>query len=195
MRESSDTAAWCAQRASRRLAEHLGNIVRAAGQGRMIVLWTEPRGPTGWQCSVCGAGGVFCAVPGLSGRCLHELGLGEPVRRCPRTTSQQGGDGGTVEEIQKLERCRRFLAVQLLSRSSYPYWSREVFQYSVILPSLTCWTSTQGPAQVRPFRDTESVLRTTAWSSLASTSCISVVGSLTSSDSAASMAKTWSFPW
>ena len=90
---------------------------------------------------------------------------------------------------------RRFLAGQLLSRSSYPYWSEEVFQYSVILPSLTCMTSTQDLAQVRPFRDTDSVHRTTAWSSLASTSCISVVGSLTSSASAASMAKTWSFPW
>src|SRR6266704_1697307 len=64
-------------------------------------------------------------------------------------------------------------SVQLLSSSSYPYRPGKTFQRSAILPSLTCMTSTSFPDQVRPFRVTESVFRTTAWSSLASTSCIS----------------------
>jgi hypothetical protein len=67
---------------ARRLAEHLGNIVRAASAGdadvawesalpcrrrparrrcpgRVIVLRTEPEAPIRWQCSVCDDDGVF----------------------------------------------------------------------------------------------------------------------------------------
>lgn len=67
---------------ARRLAEHLGNIVRAASAGdaatawesalpcrrrpanracpgRVIVLRTEPEGPIRWQCSVCDDDGVI----------------------------------------------------------------------------------------------------------------------------------------
>ncbi|HSS56030.1 MAG TPA: hypothetical protein VLK79_15395 [Gaiellales bacterium] len=67
---------------ARRLAEHLGNIVRAASAGdagpawesalpcrrrpanrrcpgRMIVARTEPEGPIRWQCSVCDDDGVI----------------------------------------------------------------------------------------------------------------------------------------
>lgn len=67
---------------ARRLAEHLGNVVRAAtaGQagtawmsalpcrcrparrrcpGRMTVLRPEPSAPIGWQCSICGDEGVI----------------------------------------------------------------------------------------------------------------------------------------
>lgn len=56
--------------------------------------------------------------------------------------------------------------IQLLSSSSYPYTSWKTFQHSAILRSWTCMTSTSFPDQVLPFRVTESVFRTTTWSSV-----------------------------